>query len=76
LLKKNHRFYLKGKIKNFKNLSHTCLILLYSLLLIIFFKKILLLLKKTIDLIWRVKLKIIIIIKNFEKNIITIKEKP
>jgi len=42
----------------------------------IFFKKILLLLKKTIDLIWRVKLKIIIIINKFEKNIITIKEKP
>jgi hypothetical protein len=32
--------------------------------------------KKTIDLIWRVKLKIIIIINKIEKNIITIKEKP
>jgi len=28
LLKKNHRFYLKGKIKNYKNLGHACLVLL------------------------------------------------
>jgi hypothetical protein len=42
-----------------------------------FFKKYYYYWKKTIDLIWRVKLKIIIIIINkIEKNIITIKEKP
>jgi hypothetical protein len=38
LLKKNYRFNLKGKIKNYKNLGQTCLILLllliFSLLLI------------------------------------------
>jgi hypothetical protein len=28
LLKKNHRFDLKSKIKNYKNLGQTCLILL------------------------------------------------
>jgi hypothetical protein len=31
LLKKNHRFDLKGKIKNYKNLGLTCLILLLIL---------------------------------------------
>jgi len=34
LLEKNHRFDLKSKIKNYMNLSQTCLILLFSLLLI------------------------------------------
>jgi len=28
ILKNNHKFDLKGKIKNYKNLSHACLILL------------------------------------------------
>jgi hypothetical protein len=27
ILKNNHRFHLKGKIKNYKNLSYACLIL-------------------------------------------------
>jgi len=31
LLKKNHKFYLKVKIKNYKNLGHACLILLLVL---------------------------------------------
>jgi hypothetical protein len=33
-IKKKHKFNLNGKIKNYKNLVHTCLILLFSLLLI------------------------------------------
>jgi hypothetical protein len=44
LLKKNHRFDLRDKIKNYMNLSKTCLILLFLLLII--FLKILLLVKK------------------------------
>jgi len=33
LLKKNHKFDLKSKIKNYKNLRHACLLLLLLLLL-------------------------------------------
>jgi hypothetical protein len=31
ILKNNHRFDLKGKIKNYKNLGHACLLLLIIL---------------------------------------------
>jgi hypothetical protein len=71
---------LNGKIKNYKNLGETCLILLFLLLLILLlinFKKILLLLEKNHRFNMKDKIKIkIIIINKFEKNIITIKEKP
>jgi len=36
LLKRNHKFDLKCKIKNYKNLGQTCLILLFSLLILLF----------------------------------------
>jgi len=61
LLKKNHIFDLKGK--NYKNLGQTCLIIIIILLLLInFLKNIITIEKKIIDLIWRVKLKIIIVV--------------